>query len=109
MRSKEDFDKIIRLYQTFMVEPLVYNKTYIFLDGAYNGLEYDDYDKIEVIHSYDPTHYSVRFGVVRKRPDRYMINKMYCVLADVQMFDIERWYDEYSRLIEKSKDWKWEY
>jgi len=102
MRSKEDFDKMINLYQTVMIEPLV--------NGGIicKHLERDKYDNIEVIHSYNPIEYSVRFSAIRRRPDRYMINKMYCILADVPMFDIERWYDDYSNLIEKSNDWEWE-
>jgi len=102
MIDREDFNKMIKLYQKVMIEPLVYNRTY-------NHLERDEYDKIEIIHSYNPTDFSVRFGAIRKRPDKYVIDKMQCELADVHMFDIERWYDEYNTIIEKSKEWKWEY
>ena len=102
MIDREDFNKMIRLYQKVMIEPLVYNRTY-------NHLERDEYDKIEVVHFYNPSDFSVRFGAIRKRPDEYVIDKMQCILADIHMFDIERWYDEYKQLIEKSKEWKWEY
>jgi hypothetical protein len=103
MIDREDFNKMIKLYQKVMIEPLVNGEI------TYKHLERDEYDKIEAIHFYNPTDYSVRFGAVRKRPDRYAIDKMHCVLADVHIFDIERWYDEYSTIIEKSNKWEWEY
>ena len=103
MIDRADFNKMINLYQKVMIEPLVNEKI------TYNHLERDEYDKIEVIHSYNSTGYAVRFGAIRNRPNKYVIDKMYCVLADVHIFDIERWYDEYMLLIEKSKEWKWEH
>lgn len=103
MKSREEFDKMIRLYQKFMIEPLVENGTpYIFLEN-------DKYDAIKIVHSYNLTDYSVRFVAIRERSDMYVINKMDCILADVHMFDIERWYEDYLKLIEKSKEWKWVY
>ena len=103
MIDRTDFNKMINLYQKIMIEPLVNRGT------PYRYLERDEYDNIEVIHFYNSTDYSVRFGATRKRPDKYVIDKMQCILADVHMFDIERWYDDYNGLIEKSKEWKWEY
>ena len=102
MIDRTDFDKMIKLYKKVMIEPLVFSRTY-------NHLECDEYDTIEVVYSYNPADFSVRFGAIRKRPDMYVIDQMHCVLADVHMFDIERWYDEYMQIVEKSKDWKWEH
>ena len=96
MLKKEQLDTMINCYKEIMIVP------------SLERLEKDKYDKVELVDNYDATSLTVRFIAVRTRPDKYMINKMYCLLATVSIFEIERWYEEYSKLFANTT-WSWKY
>ena len=98
MRTALEMEHMIDTYQDFMVKPL-----------AEARLEWDEYDKLEFIHNYDPRMFNVNFRVIRKRPDKNVIDKMFCELCSVSVWEIERWYDSFQAIIRDCWKWKWEH
>ena len=98
MTTAEEFNKMVKLYQYVMIEPLAKAK-----------LDCDKFDRLEFIYDIDSVNNKVIFGLIRKRPDKYAIDKMYCKLSEVEIFTIEYWYNNFSKLLEESERWKWEH
>lgn len=98
MTTAEEFNKKIKLYQRVMIEPLAKTK-----------LDCDEFDRLEFIYDINNFDNKIIFSVIRKRPDMYAINKMYCKLAEVEIFTINYWYNNFSKLLEEMEKWKWEH
>ena len=94
MLKKEEIEEMISRYKNIMIAPSV------------KRLDYDRYDKVELLDNYNAYTDSVSFLAVRTRPDKYMINKMYCLVATVPIFEIMRWNEEYLKLFDKTI-WEW--